>query len=864
MSNEANAGWPATNQGVTFTSPGSTPRAATRGSDKRATLPADLLPRMGNLPAAVSSFIGREQQMREVRRLLTTTRLLTLTGSGGCGKTRLALECISDLLSLAEYPDGIYWVELAGITEQELVPLAVASCLNVREHPGRNLTETLLDMLRTKQLLLVLDNCEHLLAACAQLIDQLLRALPNLQILTTSRETLRIPGETAWNVPPLSLPPTNPSFDPTALIQYEAVHLFVDRAKAIAPDFDLTSHNAQAVVKVCQRLDGLPLALELAAARVKVLGVVQIAERLDHALQLLTRGNTVASPRHHTLRAMLDWSHDLLSVQAQTLLRRLSVFAGSFTLEAAEEVCASDGIAQADVLDLLSDLVDKSLVGVERRQVGTPRYRLLETIRQYSQEQLERAGETSPFELRHAQWCLNLVARAEAGLRGAQQATWFEQIESEHDNLRVGLSRASAPAMQLQLATALFYFWSRRGYLSEGRRWLTLALGNAQSLQPTSTYAKALYSAAQLAYLQGDSDSAHSLAVQSSAVSKQLNDNQSYAYALTFLGLAAAKQGDMQTARAVGTESVALFRGVGDAWGLAVALHNLGRTTREAGDPNLAWPLIEESLALFRMAGDQWGMALVLLNVGGLEFLQQNYGAARAAFEASLTIFQQFGDTWGVNAVLNSLGQVALKQRDYMTARLHLQTVLSSRWDSGDKQEMPEALAGLAAVASAQGQLRTAAALGGADEALFESIGSRIRSLARANFSQIVANLPKAMGENQFATIWAEGRAMTIDQAIQYALALPSIAESTALQDDDPDVLYQTVQRQLAGLTPREREVVVLIAQGKSNRAIAEVLVISEKTAERHVANILSKLSFHSRTQIATWAVAKGASSIPG
>jgi non-specific serine/threonine protein kinase len=457
-----------------------------------------------------------------------------------------------------------------------------------------------------------------------------------------------------------------------------------------------------------------------------------------------------------------------------------------------------------------------------------------------------------------------LVAGAEQGLRGSEQAAWFEQLEREHDNLRAGLSRVSDPDMQLQLATALFYFWSRRGYLSEGRRWLTLALGNAQSLHPAPMHAKALYSAAQLAYLQGASDAAHSLAVQSIAVSKQVGDTRSYAYALTFLGLAAAQQGDIGTARSVGTESVALFREVGDTWGLAMALNCLVHTTREAGDHDLARPLAEESMALFRMAGDQWGVALVLLGVGSLELLRQNYRAARAAFEASLTIFQQFGDMWGVNAALHSLGEVALKQRDYTTARAQLQAVLSSRSDLGDRRGIAEALGGLAAVARAQGQLRTAAALGGAAEALVESIGARMPSYAQTNDKDNLADLSNAMGESQFATIWAEGRAMTVEQAIQYALALPMMTESTAVQDDDPNVVQQTVHPHLEELTPREREVAALIAQGKSNRAIAQALVISEKTAERHVANILSKLGFHSRTQIAAWAVEKGASSMPG
>jgi predicted ATPase/DNA-binding CsgD family transcriptional regulator len=814
-----------------------------------------------NLPASVSSFIGREQELRDIRQGLREHRLITLTGAGGTGKTRLALEAAASQLN--QFADGVWLVEFAGLSTSDLVVQTIAKVLALPEAPDLAPIEQLGAFLQSRRLLLVLDNCEHLIEECARITAFLLARCPRLVVLATSREPLSIDGETILRVPPLHLPdPVQPVKLPS-LIGYDAVRLFVERAHAVEPSFQLMAINAAAVVEICRRLDGLPLALEFAAARVKVLGVIQIAERLNHALHLLTRGNTVAPPRHQTLRAMLDWSHDLLPVQAQTVLRRLSVFAGGFTLEAAEAVCASDDIAQPDVLDLLSDLVDKSLVDVERRQVEPRRYRLLETIRQYSQEQLERAGETIPFYLRHTQWCLTLVAGAEEGLRGAEQAAWFEQLEREHDNLRMGFSRASDPAMQLQLASALFYFWSRRGYLSEGRRWLTLALGNAQSLHPTPAHAKALYSAAQLAYLQGDPAAAHSLALQSIAVSKQVDDTQSYAYALTFLGLAAAQQGDSETARSVGAESVACFREVGDAWGLAMALYCLGTTIKEAGKYHLARPLIEESMGLFRMAGDQWGEALVLLGVGSLEFPGRSYGAARAAFEASLTLFQQFGDIWGVNAALYSLGEVALKQQDYATARSRLQAVLSSRSDLGDTRGIAEAFAELAAVARAQGQHRTAATLGGASEALFESIGTRVPAYARANNDNL-ADLSNEMSENQFATIWAEGRAMTVDQAIQCALALPTVTESTAIQDDDPDVLQQTVQPQLAGLTPREREVVVLVAQGKSNRAIAEALVISEKTAERHVANILSKLGFHSRTQIAAWAVQKGASSMPG
>jgi predicted ATPase/DNA-binding CsgD family transcriptional regulator len=813
-----------------------------------------------NLPAAISSFIGREQELREIRQHVREHRLVTLTGTGGTGKTRLALEAAAG--ELDQFADGVWLVEFAGLATSDLVAQTIAKVLTLPEAPDRAPIEQLGAFLQTKHLLLVLDNCEHLIEESARIVAFLLARCPHLVVLATSREPLAIAGEVLLHISALRLPDPTQALDHTSLLHSDAVRLFVERAHAVEPSFQLTASNTRAVVEICRRLDGLPLALELAAARVKVLGVVQIAERLDQVLQLLTRGNTAALPRHRTLRAMLDWSHDLLSVQAQAVLRRLSVFAGGFTLEAAEELCARDGITRADVLDLLSDLVDKSLVDVERLHSGTQRYRLLETIRQYSHEQLERAEETAPFGLRHAQWCLTLVAGAEEGLRGAEQAAWFEQLEREHDNVRVGLARASDPAMQLQLASALFYFWSRRGYLSEGRRWLTLALHNAQSLHPTPAHAKALYSAAQLAYLQGDPASARSLAEQSIAVSKRVGDTQSCAYALTFLGLAAAQQGDSETARSVGAESVALFRQIGDAWGLAMALHCFGVTTRDAGDYDLARPLIEESMALFRMAGDEWGVALVLLGVGSLAFLRQNYGAARAAFEASLTSFQQFGDTWGVNAALHSLGEVALKQQDYTTARSRLQAVLSSRLDLGDTRGVAEAIVGLAAVARTQGQFHIAAVLGGASEALFESMGAHFPSDDRANTYNL-ADLSNAMGENQFAATWAEGRAMTLAQAIEYAVALPTLTESTAVQDD-PNVLQQTVHPHLGGLTPREREVVVLIAQGKSNRAIAEALVISEKTAERHVANILSKLGFHSRTQIAAWAVERGASSMPG
>jgi len=399
-------------------------------------LPADFPPLRSldalpnNLPRQLTSFIGREREMAEVKRLLTTTRLLTLTGSGGCGKTRLALQVAADLVE--EFANGVWLVELAALTDPALVPQAVASALGVREEPGRPLLATLSDYLKAKRLLLLLDNCEHLVAACAYLAEALLRACPHLRILATSREALNIAGETVWRVPSLSLPDLLHLPSVEHLTQYEAVRLFIERALISRPDFVLTSQGAPSVAQVCHRLDGIPLAIELAAARVKVLSVEQIAARLDNRFRLLTSGSRTALPRQKTLRAAIDWSYDLLSETERMVLRRLSVFAGGWTLEAAEAICVGEGIEWHEVLDPLMQLVDKSLVMMEE-QGGTVRYRLLETVRQYGRDKLPASGEADVVRGRHRDWYLALAERAEPELLGSNQAVWLERLETEHD-----------------------------------------------------------------------------------------------------------------------------------------------------------------------------------------------------------------------------------------------------------------------------------------------------------------------------------------------------------------------------------------------------------------------------------------------
>ena len=429
-----------------------------------------------NLPSELSSFVGREEELTEVKRLLENNRLLTLTGSGGCGKTRLALAAARKVVE--RFENGVWMVELASLAEPSLVPQAVASTLGVRERPGSSLTEALSDYLRTRKLLLLLDNCEHLVDACAALAGALLHSCPGLRVLATSREALGITGEIAWPVPSLSLPDLRRLPDIESLPRYESARLFVERATTVNPNFKLTEQNAPAAAQVCYRLDGIPLAIELAAARAKVLSVEEISARLGDSFRLLAAGSRTAMPRQRTLHATMDWSHELLSQKERVLFRRLSVFAGGFTLEAAESICAGEELQRDEVLDLLSHLVDKSLVIMWEDRTGT-RYRLLETIRQYGKERLEEVGEAAHVRERHAGYYLAVAEEAEPELKGERQVAWLERFELEHDNLRGAISwslerRKAQDAARL--GWALWLFWWIRGHFAEGRRWMEQAL----------------------------------------------------------------------------------------------------------------------------------------------------------------------------------------------------------------------------------------------------------------------------------------------------------------------------------------------------------------------------------------------------
>ncbi len=759
--------------------------------------------RSNNLPIQVTSFIGRDREIAEIKQALPHTRLLTLTGSGGCGKTRLALQVAAGLVDSSA--DGVWVVELASLSDSTLVPKAVASALGIREQPGILLNETLRRYLQTKALLLVLDNCEHLLSACAQLTDALLRACPNLSILVTSRERLGIAGELTYSVPGLSQP--DPRGLPTieSLRQFEAVHLFVERASFSQPGFVMTERNAPAVAQVCSRLDGIPLAIELAAARVKGLSVEQIASRLGDRFRLLTDGSRTALLRHQTLQATMDWSYGLLTEPERVLLRRVSVFAGGFTLEAAEEVCGGDAVATSEVLNLLLRLVDRSLV-VARDRRNQSWYRLLETVRQYAWQKLVEAGEADEMQRRHLTWYLGLAEQADAKLRGPEQQVWLDRLETEHDNLRAALDWSktdpSHAGKRLRLATALLWFWQFHGHWSEGRRWLeaTDSLGGeAASHIP----AKALRYAAFLAVQQGDYERAAVLGQQGVTSSRESGDEESLVYCRIVLGRIALHRGDYGRAATLFEDNLDLCRKLDDEWLLGWSLSHLGFVARDQGDYERAAALHSEGLAQFRKAEDKHFTAWALRNLGIVALRQDDHKQAATLCRESLTLSREIGGVWQVE----------------------------------------QGLAGLAGAAALEGQYERAARLFAAAEALRTSLG-RKRSIAdQADFDKRVASTRAGLGEIAFAAAWAQGTTMPLEEAIEAALApiesLPAGATESLF-------------------TPRQREVVALVAQGLTNREIASRLVISERTADTHVQHILNKLGVDSRVQVAAWAVEHG------
>ena len=691
--------------------------------------------RRHNLPVPVTAFIGREREIGEVTRLLGQARLVTLTGPGGCGKTRLAQKVASRLVDT--YLDGVWLVELAALGDPDLVPQAVASVLGVREQPGVQLNQTLVNTLESRHVLLILDNCEHLVDACAALANSLLRACQHLRILITTRQALGIAGEQVWRVPSLELPDARrlPSIDEIAAS--EAVRLFVDRAHLSRSGFALVKGNAAAAAEVCQRLDGMPLAIELAAARLHALSVQQIAALLDDRLRLLAGGSRAALPRQQTLRATVDWSYDLLSEAEGVLFDRLSVFAGGWALEAAETVCSGPDIPPERVLDLLASLVDQSLVLAEADDGDATRYHMLETLRQYGRERLVKRGEAQAVQRCHANYYFALAEAAEPELTGPQQVAWLDRLEREHANLRAALRWSldgDRPETAARLCGALGWFWYEHNHLREGRRWMDDALSICGTL-PEYVQAKLLMWAGFLAVRQGDSPEGQEELKESLGLWQALGDRQGEAVVLNMLGSAARYQGDAVRATGLYEAGLAVAQDAGDTRNIALSLDQLGRIARFQGDYARADSLCEQSLMLFREVGDHRRIAGSLMHLASLAAHSGDLSRALALYKEGLELVR--------------------------TVR--------------EGNRIAEGLEGVANVAFARGQPVRAARLFGAAVALRDAIGIPVPPAERTAYERRISAVRDRLDDTEYAVAWSDGQAMTAkawDEAIQYALAL--------------------------------------------------------------------------------------------
>jgi predicted ATPase/tRNA A-37 threonylcarbamoyl transferase component Bud32 len=736
---------------------------------------SEVHPKPSNLPLGLTSFVGRDRQMADIKRLLGENRLLTLTGAAGCGKTRLALEAAWDLLD--ECPDSVWLVELAPLADPDLVPQTVAVALGLKEEPNRPLTKTLVDYLKGRNLLLVIDNCEHLISACAALVEVLLSACPRLRILATSREGLEITGEVIYHLSPLAIPRVDARPSLEELRQIEAVQLFVERASAVNNEFNLTEENAPAVAQICRRLDGIPLALELGAARVSVLPVEEIAIRLDDRFGLLIAGKKTGLPHHQTLRALIDWGYDQLSGAEQKLLCRLSVFAGDWTLDAAEVVCAGDGIEKGAVIGLHSSLVSKSLVEMEPdsgSETGKVRYRMLGTVQEYARERLAEEQGDEPVQRRHQDYFSALAQEAARQLTGPEQAAWVLRLEAEHDNLRLAIDRCLgvSPNVQLALKMAgdLGRYWYVRGRWGEGRTLLSEILARPDAGERTSARATALDWTAWLAYWQGDFERALALGQEGLSIWQDVGDALGAAQALNNLGAVAQELGDYAKSRQYHEKSLAFRRQMGDRRAIAVSLHNLGELHLRQGNYAQARAAYEESLPLFREVGHLMGVADSLGSLGVVAEHQGDFAQARTYHEEALKNRRDRHDPMGISESLYNLGVLAERQGEYAEAHSYYAQSLTIRDELGDRMNIADSLEGFGTLAAACREQVRAARLLGAAKSLREEIGAPISPAKQEKLEKTVSLIRSVLSEQTFAKEWNQGRSMSLEQAIHYAL----------------------------------------------------------------------------------------------
>jgi predicted ATPase/class 3 adenylate cyclase len=729
-----------------------------------------------NLPVQLTSFVGRERELAESKQLLSNTRLLTLIGPGGTGKTRLSLRVAEELLQ--SFRDGIWLAEFAPLTDPAFIPQTIAAIFGLRELPNMPLQGVITDYLRAKELLLILDNCEHLVDACAQLSEYLLRNCPRVKIIASSREALGISGETVYRVPSLSLPdPAQATLE--TLIEAESVRLFVERGTAANSKFRLTEQNASSIVQICHRLDGIPLALELAAARLAIFSPEEIATRLGDRFKLLTGGSRTALPRQQTLRALIDWSYDLLSMEEQALFRQLSVFAGGWTYESAEAVCFD-----WDVLNLLTQLVNKSLVIVNEQEPST-HYRLLETIRQYARDKLLEAGESVQVRDRHLGFFLKFAEEAESYMNGPQELEWRELLEAEYDNLRTAVEWALENHIPkaLRLGGALHIFWERHGHEVEGRRLITEALARVRALpsvegeatrEQVSIQVKGLNALGLLCFGQGDNFSSLTAFEESAILSRQIGEKRALVQALSYTGMASAFLGTREAAYTAANEAVTLAREVGDKVLLGSALVNLAAVMAVAfQDLDTMRANGDEGIRLLRESGSHWSLAMAVFGFGLFMATQGNYAEARAQFEASIPLFTELRDRHRLAMIYSELAHLERRQGHFAEAKsLYHETI--QEWQKvGHRAAIAHELECFAFIAKAQEEDQRAARLLGAAEILRENIQIPMSPYEWVEYEREVNDLRANMDPSDFDKAWAAGRAMIMEQAITFALEEP-------------------------------------------------------------------------------------------
>ena len=809
-------------------------------------------PRIGrhNVPEPLTSLIGRDEDLRRVAELVRAQRIVTLVGVGGVGKTRLALAAAR--ATLADFAHGVWLVELAALGDGSLVPATIAAVVGTVLERDRPALDALVAALGSRQLLILLDNCEHLVAACAEVVEGVARACPRVHILATSREPLGADGEVVWTVAPLDIP----ALDERGQLLQQAtntasVRLFVERARAVDPDFSVTAQNAAAVARICGRLDGLPLALELAAARIRLLSPEQLAERIDERFQLLVGGPRSSPARHQTLEAAITWSYDLLDEQDRRLFERLSVFAGGISLDAAESVCAPDD--RARVLDGLGRLLNASML-IARQVDGEQRFAMLETLREFGHRLLRERGDDDAMYQRLTWWVLARAEQAQPALRGPDQARWLRWAELEHDNVRAALAWAMETGdadTVLQLTGSLWWSWMLHDRWIETEEWLERALSLARGAKHTLALARTLHGAGTTAAFRGKYPRAEIYLDESVALARELDDRESILAGHSAFALLRQFQGDIDAAQAHVHSMLELAEQLDRPWYAARAAEFIASRALERGDLSEAANQLTRAVGLARHAGDQWNLAMLLSHLGDVERMRGTHPRAAPLYEESIRLFETLGLPADPSRVHN-LAYVALSQRHTARAESRFREALDAFERLGDPRGVADCVIGLGCVRAAERRPTAAARLFGAGDAALVRLGSTVWPSNRADLQHWLRIVQGALGEQAWQAEYTTGG----------LLGPEGVLEATDVSDA-ADSRTSRVSDGAAELTRREREVAQLAAQGLSNRRIAETLVIAEKTAANHLQSALEKLDVHSRSQLAARAVELGLAPSP-